>query len=115
MELSKRLVEIRENHGYSRKKLSEELGVPYGTITKYETGKREPGYGYVVKLAQLFGLTTDYILGIVSPNSLLYTSEALKIARQYDQLDSWGRSAVKAIIREETARCTTSTPIAREL
>ena len=36
MELSRRLVEIRENHGYSRKKLSEELGVPYGTITKYE-------------------------------------------------------------------------------
>lgn len=114
MELSKRLVEIRENHGYSRKRLSEELGVPYGTITKYETGEREPGHGYIVKLAQMFGLTTDYILGIETKNAPLYTSEALKIARQYDQLDSWGRSAVEAIIREETARCTAPAPTAQE-
>ena len=64
MGIPERLVEIREAHGYTRKKLAEELGRPYATITKYETGEREPGHTYIIQIAKKFGVTTDYILGI---------------------------------------------------
>ena len=64
MGIPERLVEIREAHGYTRKRLAEELGRPYATITKYETGEREPGYTYIIEIAKKFGVTTDYILGI---------------------------------------------------
>lgn len=40
-ELSKRLTKIREERGYKRTELAETLGIPYRTITNYETGERE--------------------------------------------------------------------------
>ena len=61
MTISDRLVEIREKNGYTRKRLAEELGRPYATITKYETGERDPGHTYIVDVAEKFGVTTDYI------------------------------------------------------
>lgn len=107
MELSERLKRIRKDNGYTRERLAQELGLSYGTVAKYETGEREPGHGYIVKLAQKFGLTTDYVLGIEKPKPapLPYSAAALDLARQYDRLDSWGQAAVSAIVREETARC----------
>ena len=43
MGIPERLVEVRERNGYTRKRLAEELGKPYATITKYENGEREAG------------------------------------------------------------------------
>lgn len=40
-----------------------------------------------------------------SLSPLPYSAAALKFARQFDRLDSWGQAAVSAIAREETARC----------
>ena len=68
MSVAERLVEIREAHGYTRRRLADELGKPYATITKYETGEREPGHKYLVEIAQKFGVTTDYILGLEQEN-----------------------------------------------
>lgn len=63
-ELSKRLTKIREEHGYKRTELAEALEMPYRTVTNYETGEREPGHSYIIKIAKLFNVTTDYILGL---------------------------------------------------
>lgn len=68
MSIASNLVEIREANGYTRKRLAEELGRPYATITKYETGEREPGHEYLIEVAKKFGVTTDYILGLEQKN-----------------------------------------------
>lgn len=78
MTLPERLVKIREEHGYTRKRLCEELGRPYATVTKYETGEREPGHSYIIEIAKKFGVTTDYILGIEKEKP----SEAIKRAAE---------------------------------
>ena len=81
MGLPERLVEIREKNGYTRKRLCEELGRPYATVTKYETGEREPGHGYIIDIAKKFGVTTDYILGIdtkKSPEPVVIDSEEVQ-------------------------------------
>lgn len=72
MGVPERLVEVREAFGYTRKKLADELGRPYRTITKYETGEREPGHSYIVEIAQKFGISTDYILGV---SDIMITSD----------------------------------------
>lgn len=78
MGLPERLVEIRESHGYTRKRLCEELGRPYATVTKYETGEREPGHGYLIEISKKFGVSVDYILGIETKSP----PEAIKIAAE---------------------------------
>ncbi len=64
MSVSERLVSVREANGYTRKRLAEELGKPYATITKYENGQREPGHDYLILISKKFGVTIDYLLGI---------------------------------------------------
>lgn len=69
MGIPERLVEVRERHGYTRKRLAEELGKPYATITKYENGEREAGSEYLKLIAEKFHVTTDFLLGIEKETS----------------------------------------------
>ena len=69
MGIPERLVEVRERNGYTRKRLAEELGKPYATITKYENCEREAGSGYLISIAEKFNVTTDYLLGIEDDQS----------------------------------------------
>lgn len=79
--LPERLVAIREKNGYTRKRLAEELGRPYRTLTNYEMGEREPGHTYIIEIAKKFGVTTDYILGLTdSENGCAKTPDAAEIA-----------------------------------
>lgn len=64
MTVAERLVKVRTDNGYTRRQLSEELKMPYPTITKYENGQREPGHEYLITIAQKFGVTVDYLLGV---------------------------------------------------
>ena len=93
--IPEKLVEIREKNGYTRKRLAEELGRPYATITKYETGEREPGHAYIIEIAKKFGVTTDYILGIEkspAPAEADTGDERLdSIIENYNQLNDAGK------------------------
>lgn len=70
MNIGERLVKIREEYGYTRKRLADELNRPYRTITNYENGEREPGHDYIIEIAKKFGVSTDYILGLSSTPDL---------------------------------------------
>lgn len=108
MSIPDRLVEIREKNGYTRKRLSEELGRPYATITKYESGEREPGHTYIIEIAKKFGVSTDYILGVSEQNELQFvqkassdlSDEAFKIAAAYDKASQKERSTVRFILSD---------------
>lgn len=39
------------------------LGIDRTTYVKYESGASEPNYETLLKLAEIFGVSTDYILG----------------------------------------------------
>lgn len=106
MTVAERLVAIRKSHGYTRRRLAQELGRPYTTIANYESGEREPGHSYLIEIARKFGVSTDYILGVpeTSSKNSSYTIEALQIAKSYDALDSYGKNIVRLIIAEEKRR-----------
>ena len=111
MNIGERLAKIREDYGYTRKRLAEELNRPYRTITNYENGAREPGHDYIIKIARKFGVSTDYILGLSntpdqqekkSPSDI--SEEAHKLARDYDGLDRHGQNVTRILITEEQKR-----------
>ncbi len=55
--------ELRTKHGITAKQLGEIIGVAESTISLYETGKRYPNYSTLMKIADHFNVTVDYILG----------------------------------------------------
>ncbi len=61
--LSRRLREQREQKKMTQEELGRIFGVDRATISRYETGDREPDYELVKKFADFFGVTTDYLLG----------------------------------------------------
>ena len=58
-----RLKEIRKNKGISQLKLAIELNTNQNTISRYETGEREPGINELIKIADYFNVSIDYLLG----------------------------------------------------
>lgn len=61
--LGKRLKVARINSGMSRKQVAERLGISESIIGLYETESRQPSLHVLVKLASLYKVTTDYLLG----------------------------------------------------
>lgn len=57
------LKNARKASGKTQKDVAEYLGVGQSTYKNYECGIREPNNDTTVKLAELFNVTTDYLLG----------------------------------------------------
>ncbi len=57
-----RLKEIRKSKGISQLKLAMDLNTSQNTISRYETGEREPGINELVKIADYFNVSIDYLL-----------------------------------------------------
>lgn len=54
---------LRELKGISQTELARQLGVVRSTICQYEKGNRQPDTETLLKLADFFGVTVDYLLG----------------------------------------------------
>lgn len=61
--MMKNLRELRKSKNISLKKLGEIIGVSESAVSQYENSKREPDYKTLSKLADYFGVSTDYLLG----------------------------------------------------
>ena len=54
---------LRRERGLSQKSAAADLGISQALLSHYEKGIRECGLEFVVKLADYYGVTTDYLLG----------------------------------------------------
>ena len=58
-----RLKELRKKKGISQLRLAIELNTTQNTISRYETGEREPGIDELIKIADFFHVSVDYLIG----------------------------------------------------
>lgn len=58
----KRLRELREKRRMSQILLGMELNMSQNTVSRYETGEREPGIPELIAIADYFGVSVDYLL-----------------------------------------------------
>lgn len=54
---------LRKERGYSQKKAAEDLGVSQALLSHYEKGIRECGLDFVVRVADYYKVSCDYLLG----------------------------------------------------
>ncbi len=57
-----RLKELRKKKNISQLKLAMDLNLSQNTISRYETGDREPGITELILLADYFQVSVDYLL-----------------------------------------------------
>ena len=58
-----RLKELRKKKGISQLRLATDLNTTQNTISRYETGEREPGIDELIKIADYFNVSVDYLIG----------------------------------------------------
>jgi transcriptional regulator with XRE-family HTH domain len=63
MELGDRLKRLREEKGISQLELAKVLNLSNVMLSRYEKNKRSPDYETLSKLADYYGVTTDFLLG----------------------------------------------------
>lgn len=65
-----KIKELRESAGYSQSQLAKKLDVTRSSVNAWEMGLSTPTTQYIVALAKLFHVSTDYLLGIQSDLSI---------------------------------------------
>lgn len=56
---------LRKERGYSQKKAAGDLGISQALLSHYERGIRECGLNFLVRAADYYGVSCDYLLGRV--------------------------------------------------
>ena len=86
--IGNRIRELRENQGWTQEDLVEELKtyerVERSTLAKWETGRQDFKTKHIIALAEIFGVTSDYLLGLSSTPS---TDPNIKAVCDYTGLD----------------------------
>lgn len=62
--ISDKLKRLREEKKYSQSQLARILNVTRSSVNAWELGISVPSTQYIVKLAQLYKVSSDYLLGI---------------------------------------------------
>ena len=63
-----RIRDLREDRDLRQIDVAAATGIDQKTLSNYETGKTNPDSVAIVKLAQFFSVTADYILGLEEVN-----------------------------------------------
>lgn len=63
MEFSRILTLLRKEQGITQKQAAQELGISQAQLSHYEKGIRECGLAFVVRVAEYYDVSCDYLLG----------------------------------------------------
>lgn len=107
MTFGDRVRTYRKAKGLTQEALAKAIGVSKTTITGYELGYREPDVEKIKLLSDALGVTGDDLLNTgfsKTKKAPSVSDEAMRMARDYDRLDNWGRQAVRDLTDTELAR-----------
>ena len=63
MKIGENIKRLRRQNGMTQERLAELLGVSYAAVSKWESGNTCPDISLLVPLSEIFGVTTDELLG----------------------------------------------------
>lgn len=63
MNFEERLKELRMERGWNQKRIADELGVTPATVSNWEAGRKRPDVATTIKLANMFDVSLDYLVG----------------------------------------------------
>ena len=102
--LSLRLRELRDKHNFTQQYISEKLRLSNNAYSLYELDKRQMNYQTLCLLADLYDVSTDYLLGRSGTNLISLNTEEMDVINIYRVLDSRGKNAIKVNLDFEASQ-----------
>ncbi len=93
---------LRKQFGLNQEELGKAIGIkskhPAAVVSGWERGEREPSFNQLCKLASLFGVTTDFLLGRENSNPFVQHLTYL-VVRADEQLDDEEKKRLTDVIQ----------------
>ncbi len=68
--IADRIKSLRENQNKTQSELAKQLGITRSSVNAWEMGISVPSTQYIVELAHIFKVSTDYLLGVDTTSSV---------------------------------------------
>lgn len=104
-ELGERLFKLRKEYQKSQADVARELGLTVSAYQNYENGRREVGYETLIKLADVYEVSTDYLLGREPKTDAFkaFTRQAKAdyntLEERFNQLPPDGKAVIIALLK----------------
>ncbi len=90
--IDERIKSLREKRDLTQSDLARKLGITRSSVNAWEMGISVPSTQYLVELATIFGVSTDFLLGLPATSTVslegLTDSDALIVHRLIEHLKS---------------------------
>ncbi len=87
--MEERLIFLRKSINKTQTEIANYLNMQQGSYQKYEVGKAEPNIQTLIKLADYYHVTLDYLVGRQFANDAGYlTDEEKEILKMFRKLDT---------------------------
>lgn len=73
MDMGDKLRSLRMEKKLTQKQVAERIGLAISAVSSYESNNRYPSYEALIKLARMFHVSTDYLLGITDKRNIEVT------------------------------------------
>ena len=97
------LKKLREENGFtSQQALADCLGISQSTIGNWEAGTRRPNYNMILRLADLFGVSIDYLLGKEKPAGTTtdeLSAEDVELWELFQAASPEKKAAIRALLK----------------
>lgn len=64
------LKQLRKNHNLTQEELGLRIGLSKAVVSKYKNGMGYPTFDTLIQIADFFGVTTDYLLGVAKDKTI---------------------------------------------
>ncbi len=68
--MGEKLKSLRIDKKMTQKQVADRIGLAISAVSSYESGSRYPSYDVLLKLARIFHVSTDYLLGITETRNI---------------------------------------------
>jgi len=97
---SQRLIALRKERDMTQADLAKAIHKTRSTVSGYETEGKEPDYEMLCSLAQFFGVSVDYLLGVEecrTHSDVVFVNDSINFKKHYDALPPLLRHKVAQI------------------
>jgi len=88
--MGEKLKTLRTEKKLTQKQVAAQIGLAISAVSSYESGTRYPSYDVLVKLANIFHVSTDYLIGMTDTRNVdvtgLKDSEIELVSQLVDML-----------------------------
>lgn len=95
-----RLGRLMESRGFTMRSLAEEIGITPSTLSRYLSTNRVPDLAYVVKLAEYFNVSVDWLIGLNGDHFDILPKEIQDVAFLYSLATEDDRRVVQAVLNK---------------